>query len=160
MSTAKSTPANEGLQLVPNPQTTQCSTVPARLPADHFEEWAATPERPGINYIDPVSFSPAAVQQQLAQARAAGADLTIVAIHWGSNWRWRPPRSIQRLAHVFVDSGADVVFGHSSHHIQGIEIYKGRPILYGSGGCVGGHAIRPRRAAVQCGCAPNPAAPA
>jgi poly-gamma-glutamate synthesis protein (capsule biosynthesis protein) len=29
--------------------------------------------------------------------------------------------------------GIDVVHGHSSHHVKGIEVYKGRPILYGCG---------------------------
>jgi poly-gamma-glutamate capsule biosynthesis protein CapA/YwtB (metallophosphatase superfamily) len=27
----------------------------------------------------------------------------------------------------------DVIHGHSSHHVQGIEVYKDKPVLYGSG---------------------------
>jgi poly-gamma-glutamate synthesis protein (capsule biosynthesis protein) len=27
----------------------------------------------------------------------------------------------------------DVVYGHSSHHVKGIEIYRDKPILYGCG---------------------------
>lgn len=50
--------------------------------ADHYDIWAATEEREGINYIDPEAFSPAAVRRQLAQAQEAGADLTAVFIHW------------------------------------------------------------------------------
>jgi poly-gamma-glutamate synthesis protein (capsule biosynthesis protein) len=32
-----------------------------------------------------------------------------------------------------VDAGADVVHGHSSHHVKGVEVYRGRLILYGAG---------------------------
>jgi poly-gamma-glutamate synthesis protein (capsule biosynthesis protein) len=35
------------------------------------------------------------------------------------------------LFHNAIDAGADVVAGHGSHALRGIEIYKGRPIFYG-----------------------------
>jgi poly-gamma-glutamate synthesis protein (capsule biosynthesis protein) len=31
------------------------------------------------------------------------------------------------------DAGVDLVHGHSSHHVKGIEVHHGRPILYGCG---------------------------
>ena len=31
------------------------------------------------------------------------------------------------------DARVDVVFGHSSHHPKAIEVYRGKPILYGCG---------------------------
>ena len=34
------------------------------------------------------------------------------------------------FAHTALDSGADFVFGHGTHTIQGVEIYNGKPILY------------------------------
>jgi len=37
------------------------------------------------------------------------------------------------FGHLLIDSGADIVFGHSCHVFQGIEIYRGRPILYSTG---------------------------
>ncbi|PSC69444.1 poly-gamma-glutamate biosynthesis isoform B [Micractinium conductrix] len=86
--------------------------------SDHYETWAATERRPGINYIRPETATPEAVAAQLAAAQAAGADLTVVFVHWGPNWRWRPSKAIQRLARTFVDCGASIVFGHSSHHIK------------------------------------------
>jgi poly-gamma-glutamate synthesis protein (capsule biosynthesis protein) len=30
-------------------------------------------------------------------------------------------------------AGIDVVYGHSSHHVKAIEVFWGRPILYGCG---------------------------
>jgi poly-gamma-glutamate synthesis protein (capsule biosynthesis protein) len=55
------------------------------------------------------------------------------------------------FAHRLVDAGAaDVVHGHSSHHPRGIELYRGRAILYGCGdflndyeGIGGNEAYRP-----------------
>ena len=32
-----------------------------------------------------------------------------------------------------LEAGADLVFGHSCHVFRGIELYRGRPILYGAG---------------------------
>ena len=41
------------------------------------------------------------------------------------------------LAHEAIDAGADVVYGHGSHVLQEIEIYKGKPVLY----CLGNFAM-------------------
>jgi poly-gamma-glutamate capsule biosynthesis protein CapA/YwtB (metallophosphatase superfamily) len=37
------------------------------------------------------------------------------------------------FAHLALDSGADLVFGHGTHTVQGVEVYKGKPILYAIG---------------------------
>ncbi len=37
------------------------------------------------------------------------------------------------FARTALDSGADFVFGHGTHTIQGAEVYKGKPILYAVG---------------------------
>ena len=39
----------------------------------------------------------------------------------------------RQLAHTALDSGADLVFGHGTHTIQGVEVYNGKPILYAIG---------------------------
>ena len=31
------------------------------------------------------------------------------------------------------EAGVDIIHGHSSHHPKGIEVYRGKPILYGCG---------------------------
>jgi len=41
------------------------------------------------------------------------------------------------LAHEAIDAGADIVYGHGSHVLQGIEVYKGKPVLY----CLGNFAM-------------------
>ena len=42
----------------------------------------------------------------------------------------------KQLAHAAIDAGADIVYGHGSHVLQGVEVYKGRPVLY----CLGNFA--------------------
>lgn len=51
-----------------------------------------SPQRPGINYIDPEDFDAGRLRAQLAVARDRGASLTVVFIHWGPNWRWLPSK--------------------------------------------------------------------
>lgn len=46
----------------------------------------------------------------------------------------RIPTEHRRLAHRLVDeAGVDIVHGHSSHHVKGIEVYHQKLILYGCG---------------------------
>ncbi len=37
------------------------------------------------------------------------------------------------FAHLALDAGADLVYGHGTHTVQGVEIYNGKPILYAIG---------------------------
>jgi poly-gamma-glutamate capsule biosynthesis protein CapA/YwtB (metallophosphatase superfamily) len=39
----------------------------------------------------------------------------------------------KRFARLALDAGADLVYGHGTHTIQGVEIYDGKPILYAVG---------------------------
>lgn len=39
----------------------------------------------------------------------------------------------KQFAHLALEAGADVVYGHGTHTIQGVEIYNGKPILYAIG---------------------------
>ncbi|RJE17350.1 Polyglutamate biosynthesis protein, partial [Aspergillus sclerotialis] len=56
---------------------------------------------------------------------AAGPALKIFSVHWGPNYKWQPAAEIRSLAHFVIDEcGVDIVHGHSSHHIQGVEKYK------------------------------------
>ena len=66
------------------------------------------------------------------------ADLVIFTIHAhegpdapGEGDGPYPADFLPVLFHHVIDAGADVVAGHGSHALRGIEIYKGRPIFYG-----------------------------
>jgi len=70
-------------------------------------------------------------------------DLVVVSAHWGPNWGREVPKEHTALAHCLVDSGADVVFGHSAHVFRAVEIYRDRPILYSTGDFMDDYAVDP-----------------
>ena len=97
------------------------------------EPWAASGEKAGVYFISDLSAQTAAdLVHQVGHWRRRG-DLVVVSIHWGSNWGYRIPRERRRFAHRLIDAGVDLVFGHSSHHPQGAEVYRERAVLYGCG---------------------------
>jgi len=108
--------------------------------SDHYHFWAATEKNPGINFVDPGNYDRTELQYQFSYAREQ-VDFVVVFIHWGPNWQWTPNDKIVDLGHALIDCGADIVFGHSSHHIQGVEVYNGHPIIYGAGGFIDDYAI-------------------
>ncbi len=97
-------------------------------------EWGAGPGRPGVNlWRSPFDAELSRLSRRLERLRRPG-DVLVVSVHWGGNWGYRIPDEQYRLAHRFVDEvGADIVHGHSAHHAKGIEVYRGRAILYGCG---------------------------
>jgi poly-gamma-glutamate capsule biosynthesis protein CapA/YwtB (metallophosphatase superfamily) len=110
---------------------------------DNEPGWKATPTTPGTNYL-PVSLeSVPLLQEGMAQARAMGADLLIVSAHWGPNMRLRPTPAFREFARALIEAGADVFHGHSAHVFQGIEVWRGRPILYDCGEFVDDYAVDP-----------------
>jgi poly-gamma-glutamate synthesis protein (capsule biosynthesis protein) len=96
--------------------------------------WAAGPETPGVWFLP--DLTPGMVDRIAASVRTHRQphDVVVVSIHWGSNWGYEIPASHTAFARRLIDAAAaDVVFGHSSHHPRAVEVYKGRPILYGCG---------------------------
>lgn len=98
------------------------------------EAWRATPSRPGILLLpEPPEAVVPRVAEVLDRVRKPG-DLVVASIHWGGNWGYRVPAEQRALARRLVDeAGVSVVHGHSSHHVKGIEVYRGKLILYGCG---------------------------
>lgn len=64
------------------------------------------------------------------------ANLVIATFHWGTEYQRKPTLRQTFLAHLAVDSGADLVIGHHPHWVQTNEIYKGVPIYYSLGNLI------------------------
>lgn len=97
-------------------------------------EWAAGENQPGVNLLPPLTPAGAREVIEHVQAQKRNGDRVVLSIHWGPNWGYAIPAGHREFAHRLVDAGvADVIHGHSSHHPMGIEVYRGRPILYGAG---------------------------
>jgi poly-gamma-glutamate synthesis protein (capsule biosynthesis protein) len=95
--------------------------------------WGATDDRAGVNLLEDLSEATAReVAAQMRQVRRPG-DVTVVSIHWGTNWGYRVPAEQIHFAHRLIEEGVDVVHGHSSHHVKSLEVYRDRLILYGCG---------------------------
>ncbi|OHD17196.1 MAG: hypothetical protein A2087_11905 [Spirochaetes bacterium GWD1_61_31] len=90
-----------------------------------FEAWG---DSAGIAIL-----RPAAVRADIARAKATGVDYVFVSLHWGAEYIHYPPDRLRSLAHSLVEAGADAVIGHHAHVLQGIEVYRDRPIFYGMG---------------------------
>jgi poly-gamma-glutamate capsule biosynthesis protein CapA/YwtB (metallophosphatase superfamily) len=98
------------------------------------QSWAAGADCPGVDLLPDLSRSTAEFLVAAIAPHRLPGDLAIVSIHWGSNWGYAISPDQQGFARHLLDSGAvDAVHGHSSHHVMGIEVYRGKLILYGCG---------------------------
>jgi poly-gamma-glutamate capsule biosynthesis protein CapA/YwtB (metallophosphatase superfamily) len=55
----------------------------------------------------------------------------------------RPTMKFRRLAHAAIKMGWKILFGHSAHVFQGIEIHDGCPIMYAAGDLVDDYYVDP-----------------
>lgn len=96
--------------------------------------WAATDTAPGVNLLKDFSDNSVRnIRELIADAKQTG-DIVVFSLHWGSNWGYELSPAEIRFAHRLIDeAGVDIVHGHSSHHVKGIEVYQDRLILYGCG---------------------------
>jgi poly-gamma-glutamate synthesis protein (capsule biosynthesis protein) len=96
--------------------------------------WAASDKRPGISLLRDFSDQTLQRIRERVQEVKQEGDIVVVSIHWGGNWGYHVPREEIEFAHGLIDeAGVDIIHGHSSHHIKGIEVYRNRLILYGCG---------------------------
>lgn len=125
--------------------------------------FAAAPDRPGVaplRVLQRIAVDPALAAEQpgmapyvhtsvvpadadaacaaVAEARA-GADLVVVAVHWGvphgfAAESYGTLAEYQRPAgHTLIEAGADLVIGHHPHEVHPVEIHRGGVIAYSVG---------------------------
>jgi len=96
--------------------------------------WAATKDRPGINFLPELSEQAADhIGGEVRKVKSPG-DIAVASLHWGPNWGYEIPDQYSAFARGLIDDAAiDVIHGHSSHHPKAIEVYRGKLILYGCG---------------------------
>ena len=89
------------------------------------QEWVA-------NVIDQ-----SAILAEAGRARAEGADLVVVSLHWGAEYQSDPTSSQVALAQALLGSGAiDLIVGHHAHVVQPIGRTGERHVVYGLGNLV------------------------
>ena len=92
-------------------------------------------------------MNPADLEAQILTVRNAKeyADFAMFTMHVHQNrYAYQaysqdhyPADYMIELTHKLVDNGMDMYVGHGNHTMQGIEIYKGRPIFYNLGNFCG-----------------------
>jgi poly-gamma-glutamate capsule biosynthesis protein CapA/YwtB (metallophosphatase superfamily) len=93
-------------------------------PPLRFTAWA---DKAGVAPLDT-----RLIKEDMAKAREQ-VDLLIVSLHWGVEDSFGVTDQQISLAHWLVEQGADIILGHHPHWFQGIELYRGKPIVYSLG---------------------------
>lgn len=88
-----------------------------------------------IGFINYNQFAPESVNTTLDAIKKikTQAELVIVYCHWGNEYQKEPGDRIRKLAHNFIDHGADLIIGSHPHVIQEKEEYRGKMIYYSLG---------------------------
>jgi len=107
-------------------------------------------DRPGEHSFD---MNPQDRREMLTQIRTGkqASDILVTNFHWHQN-RYDfqayshdhfPADFEIKFAHEAIDQGVDVFVAQGVHTIKGVEIYKGKPIFYGTSNFVFQSAIMP-----------------
>ena len=133
---------------VPGPAFAALREIGARLPTSRrqFRDGAETLSLFGQSYVlgedyrtdhEPHADDLALNLGWIRDARRL-ADWVVVSVHCheGGATRDEPAPFARRFAHLAVEAGADVVFGHGPQLDRGIEFHRGKPILHALGNFV------------------------
>lgn len=94
------------------------------------KDYDATVDRPGIASMKDADV----LIKQVKAAREDSPDaIIILSLHWGVEASLTPTARQKDIAHRLIDAGADLILGHHPHRLQGVELYKGRPVFYSLG---------------------------
>ncbi len=107
---------------------------------DNEPSWKASASHPGTYFVEVGNLE--SLHNEIIKLRKQ-VDLLILSIHWGPNMRKKPMPYFRAFAHELMNLGVDILHGHSAHVFQGVEIYKGKLILYDTGDLVDDYAIDP-----------------
>ena len=97
------------------------------------EDYYATNSSPGIAPLDL-----AMIREDIDSYKLPN-NIVLVSLHWGIEQTHEPQSSQVAEAHAIIDAGADAIIGHHPHWPQGIELYRGKPIIYSLGNFINGY---------------------
>ncbi|WOO36574.1 CapA family protein [Anaerocolumna sp. AGMB13020] len=91
-------------------------------------EWNAAENKAGLF----TTYDPTFLLEDIKTA-SENSDYVVVYLHWGIERAELPKDYQHSLAKQYIDAGADLVIGSHPHVLQGVEYYKGKPIIYSLG---------------------------
>jgi len=125
------------------PDVLEPSSLPPHEPPGRlvfYDQNFMVADKPGdIHY----ELDPADEQAEILAVRNAKEVADFVIFHMHNHYNRHafqlystdsyPADFMQPFIHKLIDNGLDMYFGTGNHNMQGIEIYKGRPIFYNQG---------------------------
>jgi poly-gamma-glutamate synthesis protein (capsule biosynthesis protein) len=104
----------------------------AYRPSRDLSEYPGTP--PEIRtWADPADLGR---MKRDIRALKKRVDTVIVNHHWGTSMNHAVQDFQSEIGRASVDAGADLVLGGHAHVLQGVEFYRGRPIVYSMGNLI------------------------
>ena len=115
--------------------------------SDHYEDWEATNSKAGIFLVDYNNYDHV-LKFIKTLKQIHNPDLFIMSIHWGPNYIRGIETKYEKYANDIINSGIDIVHGHSAHHIKCLKVFKNRfgkdkLIIFGNGDFLDDYAINP-----------------
>jgi Bacterial capsule synthesis protein PGA_cap len=89
----------------------------------------ATKNSEGVNVLEPQKL----LQDIIRVKNIYKGYKVVLLLHWNYELELYPQPAHRQLAFRAIDYGADIIVGHHPHVVQGIEIYKNKPIIYSLG---------------------------
>jgi poly-gamma-glutamate capsule biosynthesis protein CapA/YwtB (metallophosphatase superfamily) len=96
--------------------------------------WTAESYKSGVNFLPNLSDQEINQIKRDVELVNKSGDVVIFSVHWGGNWGYDIDPEYREFAHRLIDEAeVDIIYGHSSHHPLGIEVYNDKLIIYGAG---------------------------
>jgi poly-gamma-glutamate synthesis protein (capsule biosynthesis protein) len=88
----------------------------------------------GVNVTYPSNCSNKEIAEQIEDIKFYNREaFLVVLIHWGVEYKTVNSEQQQKLAHLMIDAGADLIVGGHPHVVQNIEKYNNKLIFYSLG---------------------------
>ncbi|MDR1531163.1 MAG: CapA family protein [Clostridiales bacterium] len=93
----------------------------------------------GYRVWDASRYNKDRIAEAITALREDGARIIVAFYHWGEEKQYYPNAVQKEMGRFTIDCGANLVLGSHPHVLQGVEVYKGRNIIYSLGNfCYGG----------------------
>lgn len=88
----------------------------------------------GINKTFPQNCSNGKIAETIEAVKNKWPEnLIFVFVHWGEEYQNQASTSQQKLAHLLIDAGTDLIVGSHPHVVQNSELYKDKWVYYSLG---------------------------
>ena len=84
-------------------------------------------------------YSPELATQDVTKAKEKGAEVILVAMHWGNEYTHKPNASQKEVANHLASLGVNLIIGAHPHVIQPVSYVGNTLVIYSLGNFISGH---------------------